>query len=809
MHSLLQDLRYGLRTFGRNPGFTAIALLTLALGIGANTGLFTVVSMLVHMPERFEEPEKLVYLRGESHEPGHFGRRGVSPADYLDWRGEAGSFDEMAAMSQGGYALTGNGDPEQLEALRATANLLPMLGVEAQLGRFHDNADDLPGAARVVSISYSLWERKFGRSPGVLGQVVLLDDQPHTIIGVLTPGINEAWLWDDVDLWMPLALDPSQTDRSNRWLTVLARLESDISIERARTEMSGITARIAEAYPESNRHYGVRLETLEDWIYPPEARLGMNMLLGVAILVLLIACANLAGLLLAKASARGRELAIRTALGANRARIIRQLLTESLLLALIGGWLGLMLGAWGIDLLAASITEVAAQGDRLGVSPAVLVYTIFASLMAALAFGLAPALRISKAPVFDSLKEGTATASTGRGRQRLRSALIVGQIALALPLLVCSTLLIKSMLGLRSVELGFNPEQLLTLRIDLPQHRYDHPAQQADFFADAVEAIEAMPCVELAAATRSIPMGRVSYNTTISVEGRTTDPTTRGESVGHSVVSADYFKVLEIPLLAGRLFTEHDNAGAERVTIINQQMAERYWPDQSPIGGRFRQAGDEANTPWIRVVGVVGNTSGWDLGGPAKAEMFLNAPQQPSASMHIVARTSGDPLAAVPLLRRAFDRVDPDQPFHDICTMRYLVDRRINDGAVVAWLIAGLGVIALGIACLGLYGVMSISVTQRIHEIGVRKALGADNRTVLRLVLKRTLVLAAVAVLIGLALAAAVSRLLTSYLYEISPADPATYIGITGMLLTVAFVAGYIPARRATKVDPMVALRCE
>jgi putative ABC transport system permease protein len=808
VHSLLQDIRFGVRMLARSRGFTVIALITLVLGIGANIVLFSAVHLLLMKPQKLKEPDDLVYLRTtDEQRGGRFGR--VSTFDYEDWRAQAASFEDMALLRRTSCILTGQGEPRRITAVQATANLLPLLGMEVQLGRRHNAEEDHSGAGRVVMLAETTWRRQFGASPAVLGRSITLDDGRYTIIGVLPARLGRVWLWDDVDVWMPLPLDEASAARDGRSCQAIARVREGVTIERAQTEMSRIAAQLAAAYPETNADRGVWVQSLPDWIFPPEARLGMKLLLAAAGLVLMIACANLATLLVVRATARGREFAVRAALGAGRLRLVRQLMTESALLALVGGVLGLLAGLWGVDILVASFADTSPDRDEVGLNAAVLAYTLFISSAAAIVFGLAPALRASGVSVGEALKEGAATASAGLARHRLRNTLVVGQMAVALPLLVCAALLVKSLFMLSAVEMGFEPANLLTMQIDLPRHRYENADQHARFFDDAVAAVAATPGVEGATAISAVPLANFSHGSPITIEGRAQREDLNPPSIPCECITPGYFDVMQIPLIRGRGFTPADVAHAEPVAIVNERMAAEYWPADDPIGKRFRRAGGAPDEPWMTVVGVVGGTVRIMLQDGAEAQFFMPLAQDPAGRMFIVARTVGEPADMAPALRAAIAGVDPDQPVFDMRTMDDLVARRVLDGAAVIAFIAGLGLVALILACVGLYGVISCSVAQRTHEIGVRVALGAGARDIRRLVLRRCLTLSIVAIVIGLLAALALSRVLSSVLYEVSPADPTAYAGIAVVLLAVGLLAGYLPARRATKVDPMVALRCE
>ena len=809
MNALLQDIRFGIRMLAKSPGFTAAALITLALGIGVNTATFSVINAQENIPKQFADSEELAFLFEPTDEDEE-GR--VSGLDYLDWCEQAQAFNEIALFGTSSRFLSGSGEPEQINGVRATANLMPMLGLDPQLGRLYSSDEDSPGAERVVLLSEKLWERKYARSPDVLGQTMVLNDKPYTIIGVLPPifDLQNSRLWYHVEFLTPMRLDRAGLKRERRYYQSLARLKPDVTLEQAQAEMTGIAARLADAYPDTNAEVGVTVGSFTQRFNSVEDRLLFLALLAAVGMVLLIACANLANLLLAKATARGREFAVRAALGAGRARIIRQLLTESLLLALLGGALGLLVGTWTVDAVKASVDLIPGQTHEIGLNPAVLTYTLIVSGIAALLFGLAPALMTSRVSVNEALKEGAAAASAGRSRNRLRNSLVVAQLAIALPLFICCGLTIRHLIALRSAEFGFNAERLMTMQVDLPWYRYQEPAQWATFFRDALETIEAMPGIEQAAATMSLPVfGMRSAYAPVTIEGRPADVVSSLDIHGYQAVTLGYFETMEIPLLSGRHFTERDHADGQQVALINQRMAQHYWPNEDPVGMRLTLDENLSEATWTTIVGVVANAGHSFSGGPPPPILYLPHPQRPTTSMTVVARTFGDPLDAIPALRSAIHDIDAGIPVYDFRTVADVVRYWSRDDRGATWFLGTLAALALGLASLGLYGVMSYAVEQRTHEIGVRVALGAGRRDVLGLVLRRCLTLAVVGIAIGLVLSIPVGLAIQSQLFGVSGIDPPAYLGVSLVLLAVAALAGYVPARRAMRIDPMVALRCE
>jgi putative ABC transport system permease protein len=813
MRTLFQDLRYGARMLAKSPGATAIALITLALGIGVNTGMFSLVNAVHNLPQRFVEPDRLVYLEAvdERHE-----LMSVSSHDYFHWRAQAQSFSDVGLYASALCTLAGQGEPDRIRCVRASANLLPMMGLSARLGRLHTAEEDLPSGERVLVLTEKIWQRKFASDPNVLGQTILLNDKPHTIIGILPPEFAVDDIWWEVELLAPLRVDPAEPRQSSGQWGAIARLNPGVTIEQAQAEMSTVVAGLAEAYPETNAPVDVRIRPLME-LFDAEVRLMSKVMLVTVGLVLLIACANLANLQLARATMRGGEIAVRTALGAARTRIVRQLLTESLLLALLGGALGLLVGLWVVDAIIASYAGIPLQPHEVGLSWAVVVYTLIVSGLASLAFGLAPALMATRVSVSDALKQGQAAASASGSRNRLLSGLVIGQLVIALPLLICCALTVRHVGGIKSRDYGFNTERLLTLRVDLPAHRYTTDAQWRAFYRDAIEIIRETPGIEGAGAATAVP-GFVGFGgqfagysgwAQVTIAGQPPrDPADR-RTTWYQPVTPGYFEALEARLLRGRLFTQADDAGALPVALVNEEMVQRNWPDEDPIGKRLTLDADLSEARWITVVGVVGNTIPEPFGQGLTPMLYLPHEQKPQSQMFVVARTAGNPMDAVSALRGAVHRIDAGIPVYNFRSFEDILHEWSRDDRMAAGFFGGLATLALGIASIGLYGVMSFAVQQRTREIGVRVALGASRREIMREVLGRCLRLAGIGIGIGMALAVPVGLMIESELIGVSGLDLAAYVGVSAVLLIVAVSAGYVPARRATKVDPMVALRCE
>jgi putative ABC transport system permease protein len=818
METLFQDLRYAFRILLKRPGFTAVAVLALALGIGANSAIFSVVNGVVLRPLPYKDPDRLMMvwsrrpllqaLAGSQEFP-------VSAADFTDWRDQNQVFEQIAAFHSQPFNITGAGEPEFLGGVRSSANLVSLLGVEAKLGRTFLAEEDQPGAGHVVIISHGLWERRFGSDPNIIGQKLTLNDEPYTVVGVMPRGFQFPRKGEmpagyqfprQADLYTPLAWTPNQiSNRGRNFLAVIARLKPGVTIAQASADMDGIAERLKEQYPQFNRNKEVFIVPLHQQVVG-KVRTALLVLLGAVGFVLLIACANVANLLLARAASRQKEIAIRTALGASRSRVIRQLLTESVLLALTGGTLGLLLSMWGVDLLMAISPANLPRVDTISVDVRVFAFTLAVSLLTGIIFGLVPAIQASKPDVNEALKEGGRASSVGHNR--FRSVLVVSEVALSLVLLIGAGLMIRSFVHLLNSSPGLKPENVLTLDVGLPRTKYTGP-QQAAFFQQVIERLKSLPGVQSAGAVYPLPLSGAEEGMGFGIEGRAALAPGEVYNAGPRWVSPDYFNVMGIPLLRGRELTERDGSDSPRVVVINEAMAARYFPDEEPIGKRvaFDQVNNAPN--WREIVGVVGDVKHSALDSDPKPEMYFPFTQFPSFFMTLVVRTSGDPLNLVAAARSEVLAVKNDQPISNVHTMEELLSNSVAQRRFNMLLLSIFAGVALLLAAVGIYGVMSYSVAQRTHELGVRMALGAQTSHVLALVVKQGMTLALAGVGIGLAAAFALTRILASLLYGVSATDPLTFSVIALMLASVALLACYLPARRATKVDPMVALRYE
>jgi putative ABC transport system permease protein len=822
MLTLIQDLRFGARMLWKHPGFTFIAVLTLALGIGANSAIFSVVNSVLLRDLPYREPQRLMMVWSDR--PLQQAQSGwtefpFTVADFRDLRDQNQSLEQMAAFTWDTRNITGSGNPELLSGVLASANLFALLGVEARTGRAFLPEEGQPGNDRVVILSDRLWQRRFGSDPKIIGEKISLNNEPYTVVGVAPPDFqfppkatlpSQFSFPPEIDFYTPLALTPAQlNDRGHGWLAVIARLKSQTGFEQARADLVGIAERLAQQYPNSNKNESVRLVSIHQQLVG-KVQTALLALMGAVGFVLLIACVNVANLLLARGTARHREMAIRAALGAGRWRVIGQLLTESLLLAVIAGVLALLLAVWGVDLLRTIVPDNMPRAAEISVDVRVFGFTLAVSLLTGIIFGLIPALQGSRTDLNETLTEGGRSSAGGR-RNRLGGVLVVTEVALALLLLVGAGLMLRSFIRLMSIDPGFDPQNVLTMAISLPGSKYQGPQREA-FFQQLFERTGALPGVRTVGAVFP-QLGLGGANTGVGIEGRPLASQGEPRISELRFVSPDYFKAMKIELLRGRVFTGADGIDTKPIIIINEAMARQYWPNGDPIGRRVSSTDDNfwRNPPhWREIVGVVEDARYTALETEARAQVYIPFAQYPAfADRTMVVRTDGDPLSLVAAMRSEVQAIDKDQPISHIRTMEDMVAGSVSQRRFNMFLLSILAGLALLMAAAGIYGVMSYSVEQRTHEIGLRLALGAQSRDVLKLVVKRGMILTLVGVALGLGASLALTRLMESLLFGVSATDGVTFALVPLLLMAVALLACYLPARRATKVDPMVAMRCQ
>ncbi len=809
MQTLLHDIRYGFRTMARNPGLTTMAVLALMLGIGANTAIFSVVDSVLLRPLPFPNAERLMHVWGSDPSrniPFHF----VFYSDIVDYRQQNRCFETLSAYTPAPTNLIARDEPERLFAWKVNANYFPMLGASFELGRGFLPEEDTPGGAPVAVVSHALWERKFGSDPGLIGRPINLDGTQHTVVGILPPRYQPPG--STIDVYTPFALPESREQRSNSVTCgAFGRLRAGVTKTQAQVEMNMIGKNLALQYPnrtlgENPRIWGLREFAVRD------VRLSLLVLMAAVGLVLLIGCVNVASLLLARASAREREVAVRISLGARRIRIVRQMLTESSLLGLAGGLAGILLAVAGVRVLASLVPEQYPLIKEAGIDGSTLTFTLIVSLTTGVLFGLAPALVGSSAgKLTGALKEGSRSEIGGPSQSRLLSLLVVVEVALALTLLIASGLMIRSFLRLNAVDPGFVAKGVLTAGVTLPRATYGSDAGRIAFFRDLLQRLDATPGVRSSGIVSALPLLQYNTGSGFYIEGRPAPPPNEAPIVWFRTADRGYFHTMEIPLLKGRLFDDRDQGGAPPVAIINACLARRFWPGADPIGARVTPGMPRPDRPttWITIVGVVGDLRHKGLDVDADAEIFYPYQQHGPAAMTMTVRTDSDPIRFSPLLRRSVASLDRELPVSQIRTMEQILADSIGTQRFAVLLLGIFAGTALALAAIGIYGVVSFSVTRRTREIGVRMALGAQAGTVLRMVVGKAVMLAVSGVVIGLAAAFALTRAIGSILYGVSATDPAIFAGVSFLLTGVAALAGYFPGRRAARIDPIEALRTE
>jgi predicted permease len=816
METLRQDLSYGFRTLFKNPGFTAVAVLSLAIGIGANIAIFSVINALLLRPLPYQDADRLAILWQRS--PGlNVAQDWFSPGQCLDVKAENQVFEQVAVTIGASFNLTGQGGPEHVDGARATSSLFPLLGAKAALGRVFLPEEDSPGKPATVILSHGFWSRRFGGDPQVIGKTLVLSGSSFEIVGVMQPGFSltkEVMLTvnaiERADVLLPLPMsEGARTNRGNEDFNIFAKLKPGVSLAQAQADMDVIAGRMKQRYPENYPAHGgltISVVPLLKQVVG-EIDLALYVLLATVGFVLLIACANVANLLLARATVRQKEIAIRAAVGASRARIARQLLTESALLALTGGMLGMVIALGAGEALRAFGPENIPRLNEIGVDGRVVAFTLFISMLTGVVFGLAPALRASRVDLNETLKEGGRGADRGHGRHMTRKLLAVFEVALSLIVLICAGLLIRSYRRVVNAHPGFDSRNVHAMRLSLPGARYSTPESIVGFFRQVGERLERTPGVESVGTSYSLPMSAVAFAwEPITIDGYA-PPTAQDTIISNvRIINPGYFDVMRIPLKLGRYFTGQDIKGTQETVIVNEALAERFWPNEYPIGKRLQRG---KSGPWRTVVGVISDTKEYSAEKEPPIAVYYPAEQVIARNMYLVIRTTSDPVPMTAAIVKEIQAVDPEMPVYDIGSMDQRLYGSLARQRFSMFLLGVFALIALILAAIGVYGVMAYSVSQRTHEIGVRIALGARPDAILRLVIRQALILAALGIAIGLVGAFALTRVMSSLLFGVSATDLLTFV-ITSLLLgSIALMASYIPARRAAKVDPIAALQHE
>jgi putative ABC transport system permease protein len=811
VEQLVQDIRYGLRFLGRGPGFTAVAVLTLALGIGANTAIFSVVNAVLLRPLQYPNAERIVAIQ-ELSEKGS--RIQVTPANFLDWRAQSTVFEHLSAIYARTANLSAGNEPERIDLAMTSTDFFQVFGLQPHAGRFFLPEEESAGHEAVVVLSYKLWQRHFGGDPSLVGKSIILDGLPYTVVGIAPQGFQYP---EKTEAWVPpfqrVPTLNAQMDieraRGFGFLSVVALLKPGVSVKQAHDEMTAITSGLRQQHPDTNNNRFNRVVSLQTHLIG-ESSMAILLLLGAVALLLLIACANVANLLLARAASRRKEIAVRLALGATRWRLIRQLIVESVLLGVVGGATGLLMGWWGVDLMRGLLPVDFPRAQGIDVDLNVLGFTLLVSLVTGVMFGLVPAFQSTNPDVNEALKE-SARSTTGGGRSnRVRSLLVISEVALSLVLLIGAGLLFRSFLRLQAVELGFRPQSLLTFRLTPSGTNFRKDAQYSAFYSQVVERIKALPGVESVGVINTLPLVK-GWTAAIMVQGRPQLTPDKWPPVNYRSVSPDYFRTVNVPLLKGRALDDHDTDSAPRVVLVNQSLVRRDFGGEEPVGKKinFGATGSDGQPIWFEIVGVVADVRSLELNSEPTPEIYTSYLQDPFAGMSYVVRSQVEPQSLIPAVREAVRQVDKAQPISEVREMDQLLNQAAAQPRFNSLLLGIFASMALLLAAAGIYGVMSYAVTQRTHEIGVRMALGAQTRDVFRLIIGQCMRLTLVGIALGLVCAFALTRVIATLLYGVKPTDPWTFASGALLLIVVALLACYLPARRATKVDPLIALRCE
>lgn len=798
MKSLLQDFRYAIRMMRKSPGFSFAVVSILALGIGANSAIFSVINAALLRALPFQDPDGLVMVNA-THQK--IGKTPASPADFIDWQRRNNVFVQLGAFRNQYYNVTEVDEPERIYGLAVSTSLFPLLNIKPALGRAFSAEEEKPGANPVVIVSHGLWQRRFGADPELVGKVVKLNNNAYTVVGIMPPDFDFPMGAETVEVWVPLTQNSALlADRTNHIVSVVARLKSGVTVQQAQADMENIAGQLAQEYPETNGDVGVRLIPLHEEVIKGIKK-PLLILFGTVGFVLLIACFNATNLLLARSTTRPREFAVRLALGASRYRIIQQVLVESLLLALLGGILGLLVFAWGVNLFLKFGPPELAHIKNVSVDLNVLGFTLLVSVLVSLAFGLAPALHYSRPQLNETLKQGGQSSTSSYGFRRLRKALVVGEIALALSLLIGAGLMVKSFLRLQAVNPGFNPNQLLTMVVSLPRAKYPKSDKIAAFYQQVLEKIKTLPGVQAVGATTGLPIQGGGGSASFFIEGA---PTEKGTNTNFQAINPDYFRAMSIPLLKGRFFTDQDDARAPKVVIIDELTARSFWAGESPLGKHLIVGNNS-----LEIVGVVGQVKHTGLAVGPETSIYVPYPQGPIPSMIFVVRTASDQQATVAAIRSAVQSLDKDQPVFKIKSMEQILSDSVAHPRSISLLLSLFAGIALVLTVLGIYGLVAYLVTQRTQEIGIRVALGAQRRDILKLIVTEGMKLLFIGLVIGVGMAFGLARVLSSLLFGISASDPATFLGVSALVTLVVLIANFLPARKAAKIDPTRALRYE
>ena len=807
MQLLWQDLRYALRSLLRNPGFCAVAILALALGIGPNTAIFAMVNAVLLRPLPVPEPDRVVMIWGTMLKSG-FDQLPVSAADYLDWKAQASSFDQMAAafaIPEYGLNVSGTGEPERVSAALASREFLPALGIRPIAGRNFLADEDRPGGAPAVLISNAYWQRRFRSDPAAVGRTLTVDGVPRTVVGIVPHELGEMIA---ADLWLPTAIDPKNPERRNRNFGIVAHLKPGVTAAQARAEMTVIARRLEEAYPATNTGAGITLFPMAE-MFTGRIRPVLLILLGAVGLLLLIACANLANLLLARAASREKEIAIRGALGAGRVRLIHQLLTESLVLAMAGGVAGVLLAMWSVGALRGLMPDMVPMLQHMSVDLPVLGFALSISIVTGLLFGLAPAWRSSRTDLNTTLKEAAGRSEGASGSHRTRGFLLAFEVALAVLLSVSAGLLLRSFMRVAAVEPGVRVSNILTMSLSLPDVKYDTPVKRANFYKTLTERLEQVPGVRSSGAALFLPLrvSLLSFRVGVNgfrIEGRPPVPQGQEPTADYRMATPGYFDTMGIALKKGRLFDGHDDLSAKPVAVINEAMVRKHFASEDPIGRRLLMG----NSP-TEIVGVVADAKLYGLDAPIEPAIYTPHMQRPGPSMGLVVRTVGDPGAMAAAVRREILKLDAEQPISNVRTMDQVLADSLMLRRVAMLMLAVFAALALTLATVGIYGLTAYSASRRTHEIGLRMALGASRGQILRLVVARGLLTSLIGAAIGLAAAFQLTRMLSGMLYGVTATDPVVFVGVPLILVAVSAAASYLPARRAMRIDPLIALRYE